>query len=76
VDDVRQPCPHCGVPSPTFTEFCPGCGRRLTSARRESLIHRILAKLWIIKPSDALGENPTGVAEAYKHAPMNHSDLH
>ena len=74
--EAQQPCPDCGVPSPPFTEFCPGCGRRLTCAKREGRLHRILRALWIIKPSDALGENPTGVAEAYKRTPMNHSEMH
>ena len=72
-----NPVPTAGLRARLSQSSAPAVAGGYTSARRESLVHRILARLWIIKPSDALGgENPTGVAEAYKHTPMNHSDVH
>ena len=69
-----QTCPHCGAVSAAFTESCTGCGRRLTCVTPETRLHRVLRAPRLVKPSDALGENPAGVGEAYRHGPMNHSE--
>jgi hypothetical protein len=72
--EAPQVCPCCGHTNEHWDQFCLSCGRRVTSVVHEGLLHRLLRKLSILKPSDALGENPTGVGEAYRHTPMNHSD--
>jgi len=68
-----QLCPHCGHTNEHWDEFCLSCGRRLTSATHEGRFRRLLRKLSILKPADALGDNPAGVGEAYRHGPMDHS---
>jgi len=66
-------CPHCGAMVAGPPEFCPACGRRLTSVKPPGRFAWIAGILRWIKPSgDMLGENPKDVGEAYKHGPINH----
>jgi len=69
----QYPCPHCGAMTLGPPEFCPACGRRLTSVRppgRFAWLGRILG---FIKSTGPLGSNPESLAEAYKHGPIDHS---
>jgi hypothetical protein len=70
--DVRM-CRECGATSAVAETFCPHCGRRLTCVKPQRRIHRVLGVLASLRPADPLGQNPRGVGEAYKHAPLNHS---
>jgi hypothetical protein len=70
--EAQHQCPHCRAAYDRFSEFCTSCGRRLTSVKPEGRFTRIGRVLRILKPADALGANPKGVGEAYKHGPMNH----
>jgi hypothetical protein len=69
-----QLCPHCGVPTAAASEFCPACGRRQTCVKPPSRFAWLARVLAFIKSTGPLGRNPEGLAEAYKHGPMNHSD--
>ena len=66
-------CQHCGTMTAGPPEFCPACERRLTAVRPPGRFAWLVGVLRWLKPADALGENPKGVGEAYKHAPMDHS---
>jgi len=66
-------CPECGATWAVSETFCSTCGRRLTCVKPERRIHRVLKVLGGLRPADALGQNPKGVGDAYRHAPLNHS---
>jgi hypothetical protein len=72
VSDQMQTCPYCGAPSRLFTNLCPSCGRRLSSVKTENRLLRLLHALRR-PPSggDALGRDPAGTLEIYKHVPIN-----
>ncbi len=67
-------CPHCGAMTVGAPEFCPSCDRRLTAVKPPGRFAWVGSVLRWFKPADALGQNPEGVGEAYKHGPMNHSE--
>jgi len=67
-------CPHCGATTEGPPEFCPSCDRRLTVVKPPGRLAWVGSVLRWFKPADALGHNPKGVGEAYKHGPMNHSE--
>ncbi len=67
-------CPHCGAMTVGPPEFCPSCDRRLTTVKPPGRFAWVGSVLRLIKPAHALGQNPEGVGEAYKHGPMNHSE--
>ena len=67
----QQACPHCGAEAPGPPEFCPACGRRLTSVHPEGIMHRIARALGLVRAP--LSEQQRAYAsQLYRKGPSNH----